>query len=171
MLVTRRPVLITADVQTVPSQGAHGVGTQRSKPTWVLAHSRGIGECIRIELGEPAATKACRHTHLRDARPSAGQMKIEHRCLEPKGDIRVTAGRTLEKVRRNLSSLPSCCARPRGKKRRRGGLGNDLGAYAALDSGNEVGFPLVPRARSVVGPETLRAPRIVATGCKAPEHD
>ena len=103
MLVTRRPVLITADVQIVPSQGAHSVGTQRSKPTWVLAHSRGIGECIRIELGEPAATKPCRHTHLRDARPSAGQMKIEHRCLEPKGDIRVTAGRTLEKVRRNLS--------------------------------------------------------------------
>src|SRR5207248_446976 len=86
MLVTRRPVLVTADVQIVPSQGAHSVGTQRSKPTWVLAHARGLGECIRIDLGEPAATKPCRQTHLWDARPSAGQMKIEHRCLEPKGD-------------------------------------------------------------------------------------
>jgi hypothetical protein len=36
--------------------------------------------------------------------------------------------------------------------------------------GNEVGFALVPRARSVVGPGALRAPRIVAMGPKAQEH-
>jgi len=29
---------------------------------------------------------------------------------------------------------------------------------------------LMPRARSVVGPGARRAPRIVATGCEAPEH-
>src|SRR5947208_8956686 len=70
MLVTRRPALITADVQIVPSQGAHSVGTQRPKPTWVLAHSRGIGECIRIELGEPAAKTTRLHDHTLETRQS-----------------------------------------------------------------------------------------------------
>ena len=38
-------------------------------------------------------------------------------------------------------------------------------------AGNEVGIALVPRARSVVGPGTLRAPRNVSKGRKTPEHD
>jgi len=48
------------------------------------------------------------------------------------------------------------------------GNGLDLG-YGGV--GNEVGLFLVLRARLLVGPETLRAPRIVATGSDAPEHD
>src|SRR6185437_16176041 len=70
-----------------------------------------------------------------------------------------------------LSSFPSHVMRPRGKKRPRGGTVVNFGAYADSGGGNEVGLDLVLRARSVVGPETLRAPRMVATGRKAPEHD
>ncbi len=61
--------------------------------------------------------------------------------------------------------------RPRGKKRPRDGNFWAIEAYADPGGGNEVGISLVPRARSVVGPETLRAPRIVATDRKVPEHD
>jgi hypothetical protein len=63
-----------------------------------------------------------------------------------------------------LSSFPSHVMRPRGKKRPEGGTVVNFGAYADSGGGNEVGLDLVLRARSVVGPETLRAPRIVATG-------
>ena len=38
------------------------------------------------------------------------------------------------------------------------------------DGGNEVGFRFVLGARLAVGPGTLRAPRIVATNARAPEH-
>jgi len=55
-------------------------------------------------------------------------------------------------------------------KRASGGIWAAV-AYAQPGGGNEVGLCLVPRARSVVGPETLRAPRIVATGRQAPQHD
>ena len=72
---------------------------------------------------------------------------------------------------RNISSFPSRAARPRGKKRQSSGILMTFGAYADPGGGNEVGLSLVPRARSVVGPETLRAPCIVATGREAPEHD
>ena len=44
-------------------------------------------------------------------------------------------------------------------------------AYLEAGVGNEVGFALVLQARSLVAPGTLRAPRIVAAGVHAPEHD
>ena len=70
-----------------------------------------------------------------------------------------------------LNSFPSRRARPCGVKRKSSGISDVFGAYAGPDGGNEVGFSLVPRARSIVGPETLRAPRIVARGREALEHD
>jgi hypothetical protein len=68
----------------------------------------------------------------------------------------------------NLSSFPSRFAEPQGQKRIGSGVFSSA-PYAGA-GGNEVGFFLVLSARSVVGPEALRAPRIVAAGCKAPEH-
>ncbi len=70
-----------------------------------------------------------------------------------------------------LPSFPSLFARPRGMKRKSSGQVDKFAAYADGGAGNEVGFCLVPRARSLVGPEALRAPRIVATSACAPEHD
>jgi hypothetical protein len=67
-----------------------------------------------------------------------------------------------------IIAVETVVARPRGKKRQSSGIMSGFGAYADLGGGNGVGLSLVPRARSVVGPETLRAPRIVATGREAP---
>lgn len=74
-----------------------------------------------------------------------------------------------DQVDRPLSSSRSGGAGPRGMKRM-SGISRAFAARGVLGVGNEVGFPLVLRARSVVGPGTLPAPRIVATGACAPEH-
>jgi hypothetical protein len=70
-----------------------------------------------------------------------------------------------------LSSFPSVAAdRPRGMKHAGFGAYGHEGTMRA-GVGIEVGFGLVLRARSVVGPGALRAPRIVALGREIQEHD